>query len=584
MISEDQLLVGSYYPPLVVLSAAVALIGSYTALDLGGRVTAASAGRRLAWLIGGAIAMGTGIWSMHFIAMLAFRLPVPVLYDWPTVLLSLLPAVLSSLVALFVVSRQTMGPLQAITGSLFQGAGIVAMHYIAMDAMRLQGMCHYSPPVVALSVLLAVVGALLSLWLTFQLRHEARGRRMRKAGGAVLMGGAICSMHYTGMAAVTFIRSDTIPDLSRAISITTIGAIGIAAVTVMVLVVALLTSFADQLDKERALFSNLFHQSPQAVALTDSDNRVSLLNDDFTQTFGYLPQDAVGRHLDELIVPPDGDAAFERYTPETQDGRRMVAEGVRRRKDGSLLHALMVRVPVHMPGGEFASYSIYQDITDRKEAENAVRSLSGRILKVADEERRNIARELHDSTAQLLAALSLNISVANDEAQYVDPRIRRALEESAELTDQCLREIRTVSYLLHPPELDELGLETALTRYIDGFAQRSGIRVEIRLSPRIGRLSREVDTAIFRIVQECLTNIHRHSGSRTASVTLDRRGTELTLEVKDSGEGVRRESSAGVGIASMRERAAQLGGELHIFSDSSGTTVRALIPLSGSVA
>jgi signal transduction histidine kinase len=212
-----------------------------------------------------------------------------------------------------------------------------------------------------------------------------------------------------------------------------------------------------------------------------------------------------------------------------------------------------------------------------------LRTLSGRLLTLEDEERRRLARELHDTTAQWLAALSMNLSVLSESAGLLNPRARAAMAESSALADQCLREIRTVSYLLHPHELDELGLESALSRYIDGFIRRSGIQVEVEVPSDLGRLPQAVETAVFRIVQECLTNVHRHSGSSTARLRLTRGSSSLILEVEDAGHGYRRDAPSGVGIASMRERVQQLNGGLDIASHSSGTTVKATIPLSSSV-
>src|SRR5437868_7751433 len=195
---------GSYDYRLVALSILIAICASYAALDLAGRTTAASGRMRLAWLAGGAAAMGLGIWSMHYIGMLAFSLPVTVSYDWPTVLLSLLAAMIASAVALFVVSRSRMGLFSAAAGGLLMGTAIAAMHYVGMEAMRLQAMCHYSRGLVSLSVVLAVVISLVALWLTFHLRTETKSMGWRKLASALLMGAAIPVMHYTGMAAVTF--------------------------------------------------------------------------------------------------------------------------------------------------------------------------------------------------------------------------------------------------------------------------------------------------------------------------------------------------------------------------------------------
>lgn len=229
---------------------------------------------------------------------------------------------------------------------------------------------------------------------------------------------------------------------------------------------------------------------------------------------------------------------------------------------------------------------VFENIQAAQELQRSfdeLRALSGRILRLEDEERRRLARELHDTTAQWLAALSMNLSVLNESAGLLNPRARMAMAESATLADRCLREIRTVSYLLHPQELDELGLESALSRYIDGFIRRSGIQVEVEVPSDLGRVPQAVETAVFRIVQECLTNVHRHSGSSTACVRLTCCSSSLILEVTDAGHGFGRDTAPGVGIASMRERVEQLNGRWEIASRSSGTIVKATIPLSFSI-
>jgi|SRR5580692_1951172 two-component system sensor histidine kinase/response regulator len=183
MNSPEVAMAGSYDYRLVVKPVLIAVMASYAALDLAGRVTSARGVARRIWLSGGAVAMGTGIWAMHYVRMLAFRLPVPVECDWPTVLLSWLAAIFASAIALFVVSRQKMGAFRAIIGSIFMGSGIAGMHYIGMEAMRLLAMCHYARVVVAISVALAMVISLVAQWLTFYFRGETKsgGWRMRSA-------------------------------------------------------------------------------------------------------------------------------------------------------------------------------------------------------------------------------------------------------------------------------------------------------------------------------------------------------------------------------------------------------------------
>ncbi|MGB8441546.1 MAG: MHYT domain-containing protein [Candidatus Acidiferrales bacterium] len=204
MVSSAHIMMGSYDYLLVTLTVLIAVLASYSALDLAGRVTAAHGVARAVWLTGGAAAMGSGIWSMHYVGMLAFRLPVPVQYDWPTVLLSLLAAMLASAIALFVASRTTMGFARAAIGSVFMGGAIAGMHYIGMAAMHLPVMCRYSAAIVAVSVALAIVISFVALLLTFHFRGETTSGGWRKALSAVVMGAAIPVMHYTGMAAARF--------------------------------------------------------------------------------------------------------------------------------------------------------------------------------------------------------------------------------------------------------------------------------------------------------------------------------------------------------------------------------------------
>ena len=239
-------LVCSHNYTLVALSVLIAMFASYAALDLAGRVTAAGGWIRTVWLLGGAGAMGTGIWSMHYIGMLACILPVPVAYHWPTVLLSLFAAILASAIALYVVSRQKMGAFRAFVGSVLMGGGIASMHYIGMAAMRMSAISHYDSFLVVLSVVFAVLISLAALWITFHLRDEKAATGLRKIAGAVVMGAAIPVMHYTGMAAAHFTPSGMLADLSRAISISTLGTAGIASVTFIVLGLALLTSWVDR--------------------------------------------------------------------------------------------------------------------------------------------------------------------------------------------------------------------------------------------------------------------------------------------------------------------------------------------------
>jgi PAS domain S-box-containing protein len=225
---------------------------------------------------------------------------------------------------------------------------------------------------------------------------------------------------------------------------------------------------------------------------------------------------------------------------------------------------------------------------ERLAAEETHRALSVSLIRAQDDERRRVARELHDSTGQYLSALSLAIDAARNNGDAVPPAVIRKLEEATEIINRCSIEVRTLSHLLHPPLLEELGLTSAVNWYVDGFAKRSGVNVQVHLPPQMGRFDATSELTLFRALQECLTNIHRHSGSQTASVRIDATDQHLTLEVRDEGKGIEQEilgnwfgsrKGVGVGISGMRERMKDLGGKLEIESSSAGTTVRATIPL-----
>jgi signal transduction histidine kinase len=216
-----------------------------------------------------------------------------------------------------------------------------------------------------------------------------------------------------------------------------------------------------------------------------------------------------------------------------------------------------------------------------------VRELSARLLQIQDEERRRIARELHDSVGQMLAAVNMNIAQVMQELDVLSPEAAKAMTDNDGLLQEISREIRTISHLLHPPLLDEVGLQSALEWYIDGFSERSKINVDLELPPDFGRLPRNLEITLFRVVQECLTNIHRHSGSSTAAIRVARSENEVRLEVRDAGKGIPAETQttlasgklSGVGLRGMSERLRQMGGQLEVNSNGNGTQVLATLPI-----
>ena len=247
----------SYYDySEVARSVFIAVLASYAALDLAGRVTAARGWIRSTWLASGAVAMGLGIWAMHFKGMLAFHLPVPVAYHWPTFLLSLLLAILASAFSLYIVSRPRLSIGRASVGSLIMGAGIAGMHYVGMASMRLPAIMRYRPLVVSLSVAFAIVFSFVALALAFHSREETPRMFSRKTGSAIVMGAAVSAMHYTGMASVAFLPSDVLPDMSHAGSISVVANNGIALFTVVILAVTMLTASAARREEAELRFLN----------------------------------------------------------------------------------------------------------------------------------------------------------------------------------------------------------------------------------------------------------------------------------------------------------------------------------------
>ena len=221
----------------------------------------------------------------------------------------------------------------------------------------------------------------------------------------------------------------------------------------------------------------------------------------------------------------------------------------------------------------------------------SLRDLSARLLKVRDEEQRRLARHLHDSTGQTLAVLMMNLHRLEREAQKLSTSVAKTAAESSALAKEVSDSVRTVSYLLHPPLLDEAGLKSALAWYAEGFEERSGIKVHLKMPSDFARQPSDLETAVFRIVQECLTNIHRHSASSTADIRICQFAGGLALEVKDTGRGISAEMLSkissvglpGVGLRGMRERVTALGGAFEILSEGKGTTVKIAIPLQADV-
>ncbi len=367
----------------------------------------------------------------------------------------------------------------------------------------------------------------------------------------------------------------------------------------------------ERADRAAALLASIVEHSDDAIISKNLDGTITSWNHGAEQLFGYTREEAVGQSI-YLTVPPDRKAEEDSILERLRRGERIERLATERmRKDGSAVHVSMTISPIRDPNGQVIGASkIARDITGAILAERMLReseerfrnlsetleaqvaartqqlrTLSLHLLQAQDDERRRLARDLHDTAGQTLAVLSIGVDQLIDETTAAAPELAAKLEKTATTVQQLNRELRTASYLLHPPLLDENGLTAALEWYVQGLEKRSGISVQLTIAADVGRLSKDAELAIFRLVQECLTNVHRHSGSKTASIRIERAGEHISAQVRDDGKGMSPETLAriqaggsGVGISGMRERLRHLDGELTIESSERGTVVCAVIP------
>jgi PAS domain S-box-containing protein len=328
----------------------------------------------------------------------------------------------------------------------------------------------------------------------------------------------------------------------------------------------------------------LFDRAIDAILFFDQTGRYVDANPAASKLFGVERDEIVGHPMGTFTAPEEKGSVTELrqrlFAEGTLTGEWLVAG-----TDGST-HEVEYRAVANIRPG--LHVIIGHDITGRKAAEQSLRQLSARLLLIQDEERSRIARQLHETTAQNLAALRLHLVRISRSSAASDPTVKPAVDESIALTEQSISEIRTLSYLLHPPMIEEVGLLPSLRWYAGGFEARSGITTTLDGPENLARLPREIETAVFHIVQEALTNIQRHSGSTVARIAIERQAGDLRVRVEDSGKGLppalRTDPvalrSAGVGLAGMEHRARELGGTMTVDSDDSGTRLELTLPIA----
>ena len=337
----------------------------------------------------------------------------------------------------------------------------------------------------------------------------------------------------------------------------------------------------------RELLNAFFSSSTVGFAILDERLRYRRVNEVLARMVGLQTGDFLGRTVMEIFT--DSAVRVEAVLTEVmRTGEAVLGREVSGElpgNPGEIRHWLVNYFPIKdEQNSVFQIGIIALDVTERRNAEQAIRRLSARLLSLQDQERRRIAREIHDSLGQYLAAVKINLQVME---QSVSEQNREALTECVELLDRCIGETRTLSHLLHPPLLDEAGFSSAANWFVTGFSQRSGIPVTLELPADLQRLSSTTEIALFRVLQESLTNVHRHAQSSSAEIRLEMDAEWVTLRIRDHGRGIEPEllgkmrrdgTHTGVGLAGMRERIRELGGRLEIHSDPSGTTIQAFVP------
>jgi PAS domain S-box-containing protein len=380
---------------LVTLSFLISILTSYAALDLAGRVKANRGNARIAWLLGGGFAMGSGIWCMHYTGMLAFRLPMPVYYHIPTVILSLLAAIIASSIAFYVVSRDPMKPIHIVLGSVLMGTAIAAMHYTGMAAMRLRAMHHYNLELWVWSVVLAVVISLVGLLLIFYSRDGNRDWKLKSAI-ALTIGLAIPVMHYTGMAAVSFTPMVMSPDLSWSTDISSLASSAILVVTCIILGFALLTSMVDRrtflqhsiLESERKMLRILIDNIPDFMYVKDVESRFVVANRLLASWMGVdSPEDLIGKNDFDLFPRELADGFYEDEQQVMRSGQPLFnREEITIDSKGNEMSILTTKVPLHNDKGEVTGIAgVGRNISERKKSEDALREAERRYRGLFDE-------------------------------------------------------------------------------------------------------------------------------------------------------------------------------------------------------
>jgi two-component system, sensor histidine kinase and response regulator len=577
-VNAGEALVGSYDYRLVALSVLIAFGASYVALDLAGRTAAARGRARLMWLAGGAVSMGLGIWSMHYIGMLAFTLPVPVLYDLPEVVVSLLAAVAASGVALFVVSRKSLDRIGAIAGSIVMGAGICAMHYIGMAAMRLPAMCRYDLGLVALSVLIAIVDSLVALWLSFRFRTETRELAPLKIASAAVMGIAVAGMHYTGMAAASFVPAELTEDVSNAVSISHLGIAGIVTVTFMVLVLALLTAMVNrrfsaqslELQASEARYRLLFERSLAGLYRSTLDGRLLDCNEAFSRIFGYPSREACLRDPTTALYP-DAETRESFVQALRRQTQLSDVESLLWRKDGSPVWVLenASLLEGNDDGTDVIEGTIL-DITPRKQTEAALHQAMDAAQAANRAKSEFLANMSHEIRTPMngiigMTELALGTELAPEQREYLE-LVRSSADSLLGLINDILDFSKIEAGKLDLDRIDfDLGYALDETiRLLAPSAHQKGLELALQIHPDVPSTLHGDPARLRQVIVNLISNAIKFT--ETGEVVL-----RVEPERRDAGDVVLHFTVADTGIGIPQDKQ---GAIFESFTQADSSTTR----------
>jgi PAS domain S-box-containing protein len=625
MLSAHAALSGSYDYGEVARSVLIAIAASYAALDFAGRVTAASGRVRLAWLGGGATAMGIGIWAMHVMGMLAFRLPVAVEYHWPTLLASLLVAIFASAVALYVASRQKMGLVAALTGSVFMGAGIAGLHYIGMAAMRLPAITQYSPLLVTSSILLAILFSLIALLMAFDLREETRWTVPRRLGSAIVMGVAVSAMHYTGMAAASFIPASP-PNLSQALSISPVGNSAIAMVTLVALVAALVTSSVErrtiaeverinqdlerraeaELRESEARFRLVADSAPVMIWMSGTDKLSTYFNKPWLDFAGRSSDRELGNGWTERVHPEDLPRCLDTYIQSFDRREEFRMEYRLRRHDGEFRWVLDTGVPRFNPDRSFPGYiGSCIDVTEQRQAEEQLRRAQEDLARVTRVHAMGeLAAAIAHEVNQPLTAIVTNGNFCLRQLDGATPNPDELRAAIAEIVNDGTRASAVISRIRglltkgapSGTELDINQIIQDVTFLLRNEFTRNRVSLRTELAsdlPRATGDSVQLQQVLINLIMNAIeATLTSTNGRREILIRSAKNPDGVLVQVQDSGPGIEpgladrifepffttKAEGIGMGLSISHSIIESHGGRLGIVPSSTGTLFEFTLP------